>query len=128
MKRGVNPHGAGEQEVKGDGVNPSNDLEGTNETWCQFAGLNPQWEIPSREPHPLTNPIGWGWAALLVCVVLLPRHSLLKGRTNTPPGGTTPLDELSSRGHPDISLLLWEQWWLISILTLKGGETRGCVL
>lgn len=79
----------------------------------------PLWRAtPSDQP----NSLGWD------CVVLLPCHSMLKRRTNMPPGSTTLLDELSSRRHPNISILFSEQWWLISILTLKGRETRGCIL
>ena len=41
MKHGVNPHGPGKQEANIEGVYPSNDPEGTNETWRQLARLYP---------------------------------------------------------------------------------------
>ncbi len=46
-------HRLGQEKTKGNRVNLSEDLEGTNVFWSQLTGFHPQGKISGREPHSL---------------------------------------------------------------------------
>ena len=115
----MNPHRARKAETDCSRVDDLSDGERAHKPWGQLPRLHPEWEVTCGQPNLLTRSIAWCRDPTAVGISLVPVGQTQESSTGPQPVAPTALDERLDRRDTGLSLLLREQWRLISPRALE---------
>lgn len=123
MEGGMDPHGARKTETDCSRIDDFIDGERTHKPGSQLPRLHPERKVPCRQPNLLTRSVTGCRGPTAIGISLVSVGRAQESSTGPHPGAPTSLDERLDRRDTGLSLLLREQWRLISSRALEGGKT-----